>query len=234
MILSEQIVDHQAQEPGKPDVVIIGAGPAGMFLAYLLATNGVSVRVLERHPDFNREFRGEGIQPSVMKALEELGFLSHLIEQGIAVPAHQAKIFLDDREVVTLDGLEAGMDDFGLIVFQEGFLNFLHEQCSQYPNYQLDRGITITEIIRDKGRVVAVKGRRRGGQEVMIEGGFFVTTTGRNTGLRKQVGIEVDVLEFQLRYLLDEIRPARRPGDHSRWFSCLSPRPIYVHLLPHL
>lgn len=195
MIRSEPIASHQAQELGKPDVVIIGAGPAGVFLAYLLVTNGVSVRVLERHSDFSREFRGEGIQPSVMKALDELGFLSHLIEQGIAVPAHRAKIFLDDREVVTLDGLEADMEDFGLIVFQEGFLNFLHAQCNQYPNYRLDRGITITEAVRENGRVVAVKGRRRGGETEIIEGGFFVTTTGRNTGLRKQVGIDVEVLE---------------------------------------
>ena len=179
----------------RPEVTIIGAGPAGMFLAYLLVTNGVAVRVIERHPDFNREFRGEGIQPSVMKALEELRFLSHLIAQGIAVPAHRAKIFMDDREVVTLDGLEADMDEFGLIVFQEGFLNFLHAQCSRYPHYRLDLGMTIAEVIRENGRVVAVKGRRRGGQEEIIEGSFFVTTTGRNTGLRKQVGVAVDVLE---------------------------------------
>lgn len=39
-------------------VVIVGAGPAGMMLAYQLASNGVRVRVLERHPDFEREFRG--------------------------------------------------------------------------------------------------------------------------------------------------------------------------------
>lgn len=45
-------------QPEKPEVVIIGAGPAGMFLAYLLVTNGISVRVLERRPDFKREFRG--------------------------------------------------------------------------------------------------------------------------------------------------------------------------------
>ncbi len=125
MIRSEQIEGDQVQELGKPEVVIIGAGPAGMFLAYLLVTNGISVRVIERHPDFSREFRGEGIQPSVMKAFDELGFLSHLIEQGIAVQAHQAKIFMDDREVVTLDGLEAGMNDFGLIDCISGRLSQL-------------------------------------------------------------------------------------------------------------
>lgn len=183
------------QPVDEAQVVIIGAGPAGMFLAYLLVTNGISVRVIERHPDFKREFRGEGIQPSVMKSLEQLGFLPYLIEQGIAVPAHRAKIFLDDREVVTLDGLEADTDDFGLIVFQEGFLNFLHEQCSRYPHYRLDMGITVTGTVQDDGRIVAVQGRKRGGQEQTIQGKFFVATTGRNTALRKQVGVDADVLE---------------------------------------
>ncbi|MGE5140579.1 MAG: FAD-dependent monooxygenase [Rudaea sp.] len=176
-------------------VVIIGAGPAGMFLAYLLVTNGISVRVIERHPDFKREFRGEGIQPSVMKALDRLGFLPYLIEQGIAVPAHRAKIFLGDREVLTLGGEEGDLEDFGLVVFQEGFLEFMHEQCSRFPHYRLDMGTTVTGIQREDGRVAGVQVRTRGGREETIGGNFFVTAAGRSTGLRKQAGIEVDVLE---------------------------------------
>ncbi len=128
-----------------------------MLLAYLLVTNGISVRVLERHPDFKREFRGEGIQPSVMQTLDELGFLPHLLERGIAVSAHQAQIFLDGQPVATLDGSEAEAGDFGLIVFQEGFLEFLHQQCSQYEHYRLDMGVTVTGIVREDGRVAAVK-----------------------------------------------------------------------------
>jgi 2-polyprenyl-6-methoxyphenol hydroxylase-like FAD-dependent oxidoreductase len=53
-----------ARAMDKPRVVIAGAGPAGMILAYQLARRGVPVRVLERHPDFEREFRGELIGPS--------------------------------------------------------------------------------------------------------------------------------------------------------------------------
>ncbi|HZX65857.1 MAG TPA: FAD-dependent oxidoreductase, partial [Myxococcales bacterium] len=51
-------------------VVIVGGGPAGMLLAYQLASNGVDVTVLERHPDFDREFRGELLQASVVEELE--------------------------------------------------------------------------------------------------------------------------------------------------------------------
>ena len=194
-----------------PDVVIIGAGPAGMFLAYLLVTNGVSVRVLERHPDFKREFRGEGIQPSVMKALDQLGFLAHLIDKGIAVTARQARIFLGNQAVATLDGSEADAEDFGLIVFQEGFLAFLHGQCSRYEHYRLDTGMTVAGVVREDGRVVAVRARTRDGRDEIVEGGFFVISAGRGTSLRAQVGLSTAVLESSFDIYWMKFDPAGNP-----------------------
>ncbi len=38
---------------------IVGGGPAGMMLGYLLARAGVTVTVLEKHQDFFRDFRGD-------------------------------------------------------------------------------------------------------------------------------------------------------------------------------
>jgi len=185
---------HMQNSERQFDVVIIGAGPAGMLLAYLLVTNGISVRVLERHADFKREFRGEGIQPSVMRALDELGFLPELLSMGIATPAHEAVILMDDRPVVTLGGLDGLTDDFGLILFQEGFLDFLHQQCSAYPHYRLDMGFNVTDVVMERGAVVGVHGRHDG-QDTLIRGSFFVTTTGRNSALRKRVGLETHTLE---------------------------------------
>lgn len=179
-----------------PEVVIIGAGPGGMFLAYLLVTNGIAVRVLERHADFKREFRGEGIQPSIMAVLDQLGFLPVLLKKGIAARAQQARIYMDERPVVTLGGLEGTSEDFGLILFQEGFLAFLDEQCRRYPHYQLDMGMTATEPVIENGQVTAVMARRKGSSaEERVDGRLFVVTAGRNTALRKKTGIGVEVLE---------------------------------------
>src|SRR5438309_10825602 len=58
-------------QPGR--VVIVGAGPAGMALAYLLARRGVTVTVLETHHDFARAFRGEGLQRSGIDAFRQMG-----------------------------------------------------------------------------------------------------------------------------------------------------------------
>ena len=54
-------------------VLIVGAGPAGATLAYLLARRGVAVTLLERQTDFARAFRGEGLQPSGIDAFAQMG-----------------------------------------------------------------------------------------------------------------------------------------------------------------
>src|SRR5690349_16953878 len=54
-------------------VVVVGAGPAGAALAYLLARRGIDVTLIERHTDFAREFRGEGLMPSGVAALTDMG-----------------------------------------------------------------------------------------------------------------------------------------------------------------
>ena len=54
---------------------IVGGGPAGLMLGLLLAKRGAEVLVLEGHEDFEREFRGEVLQPSTAHLLDALGLL---------------------------------------------------------------------------------------------------------------------------------------------------------------
>src|SRR5213595_330427 len=61
-------------------VLIVGAGPAGAALAYLLARRGVEVTLLERHPDFERTFRGDGLQPSGIDAFQQMGLGDRLLQ----------------------------------------------------------------------------------------------------------------------------------------------------------
>src|ERR1044071_604908 len=59
---------------------VVGAGPAGAILALLLARRGVAVTLLELHRDFDRDFRGDTLHPSVMEIMDELGLASRLRE----------------------------------------------------------------------------------------------------------------------------------------------------------
>ena len=54
---------------------IVGGGPAGMMLGYLLGRAGVDVVVLEKHADFFRDFRGDTVHPSTLQVMDELGLI---------------------------------------------------------------------------------------------------------------------------------------------------------------
>ena len=61
---------------------IVGGGPAGIVLGFLLARAGVAVVVFEKHKDFNRDFRGDTIHPSTFELTHDLG----LLEEFLIVP----------------------------------------------------------------------------------------------------------------------------------------------------
>src|SRR5437763_556208 len=60
---------------------IVGAGPAGAVLGLLLARGGVPVTLLESHPDFDRDFRGDTVHPPTLELLAQLGLADRLLAQ---------------------------------------------------------------------------------------------------------------------------------------------------------
>src|SRR5215472_7851200 len=77
-----------AKRPGPSELVeekaadccIVGGGPAGAMLALLLARRGVHVTLLEMHKDFDRDFRGDTVHPSILEVLNQIGLADRLLE----------------------------------------------------------------------------------------------------------------------------------------------------------
>src|SRR6476646_6903149 len=107
---------------------IVGGGPAGMMLGYLLGRAGIDVVVLEKHADFFRDFRGDTVHPSTLEVMAELGLLDRFLER----PHEKMR-----RVAIQADGRTYQVADFShlgvrcpYIAFmpQWEFLNFLAEE----------------------------------------------------------------------------------------------------------
>lgn len=68
------------------DVLICGAGPAGLTLAIELARRGISYLLIDRMSTPFHGSRGKGVQPRTLEIFEDLGILERLLAAGAPYP----------------------------------------------------------------------------------------------------------------------------------------------------
>lgn len=162
-------------------VIIVGAGPAGASLAYLLARRGLGVTLIERHHDFARTFRGDGLQPSGVDAFEQMG----LGEKLRALPAaviDTIDLYHGGRLRASLPTASLGF--IGRFVPQPAILAMLTEEAGQFPSFRLLMGTTVRELIVDGDRVVGVRVAGSDGNADHL-GDLVIGADGRYSTVRK-------------------------------------------------
>jgi 2-polyprenyl-6-methoxyphenol hydroxylase-like FAD-dependent oxidoreductase len=202
-----------------------GGGPAGMMLGFLLARAGVRVVVLEKHPDFFRDFRGDTVHPSTLELMYELG----LIDAFLKLP-HQ--------KVETLTG-QVGAEHVQLVDFrrlpthckfialmpQWDFLNFLAEQGKRYATFDLRMEAEATDLIEENGRIAGLTAKTPNGT-LTIHADLTVGCDGRHSTVRAKAGLKSDDYGAPMDVLW--FRASRKASDSADTFGHIEAGRIMV------
>ncbi|HYI42288.1 MAG TPA: FAD-dependent oxidoreductase [Sphingomicrobium sp.] len=172
------------------DLIVIGGGPAGVMAGLLFARAGCQVRVLEKHADFFRDFRGDTVHPSTMEILHQLGMLERFLQRPHS-RVDRAEIRLAGRDWVIGD-LSHLQTPAPFIAFmpQWDFLDFLRQEVAAFPGFQLDMSTPVEAIVNEQGRVKGV--RLTNGSELRAP--LTIAADGRSSIVRQSGLLEVETL----------------------------------------
>jgi 2-polyprenyl-6-methoxyphenol hydroxylase-like FAD-dependent oxidoreductase len=183
---------------------IVGGGPAGMMLGFLLARAGVRVVLLEKHADFLRDFRGDTVHPSTLELIYELGLLDEFLElPHRKVDRLSLQIGEQRVRMIDLTHLPTRCKYIALMP-QWDFLNFLADHGRRYKQFDLRMRAEATDLIEEGGRIVGLRANTPDG-ELVIRADLVVGCDGRHSTLREKAGLRsedygapMDVLWFRV------------------------------------
>lgn len=171
---------------------IVGGGPAGLMLGLLLAKRGARVLVLEGHQTFEREFRGEVLQPSTAHLLDELGLLEYMLEQPHSM-LEAGKVRLNGRHAGELSFKRISPEyPYAIWMPQPIFLAALLRKAEPFPTFECWMSARVTKLLQEDGRTVGVAGLRHGNEHFEVRADVVVGADGRYSAIAKMGGFKAE------------------------------------------
>ncbi len=204
---------------------IVGGGPAGMMLGYLLGRAGIDVVVLEKHADFFRDFRGDTVHPSTLQVMDELG-----LSDGFLKLPHQRLQKMDGMfggtsvRIADLSRLNA---KFPFIAFmpQWDFLNFLRESGKKFASLKVMMSAEATDLMQDGDRIAGVRAKTPEGM-IDIEADLTIACDGRHSLVRERAGLAVEEIGAPMDVLW--FRAGKRANETESVFARVDPGSMMV------
>jgi 2-polyprenyl-6-methoxyphenol hydroxylase-like FAD-dependent oxidoreductase len=181
------------------DLIVVGGGPAGVMTGLLFARAGCRVRILEKHKDFFRDFRGDTVHPSTMEILSQLGMLERFLKRPHN-EVDRAELQIAGRQWTI--GEMAHLDTpapFIAMMPQWEFLDFLRVEGRAFSGFQLQMEAPVESFVEEGGSIVGV--RLASGEELRAP--LTVAADGRASISRallplEDLGAPMDVFWFRI------------------------------------
>ncbi|MGG2088577.1 FAD-dependent monooxygenase [Priestia aryabhattai] len=174
----------------QTDVCIIGAGPGGALLAYLLAKQNISTILIERSDKLGKEFRGEHLNEDGEKILKKHHIFEEIESLGL-LRMSRVEYWKDGHIFKTI---ESELGHAGIHVPQQHLLQSITNKAGHCSHYKLLLGTKVTELIKNAhGHYIGIKAIQKDGKDITIQSKLIIGADGRHSAVRKLAHIKNEI-----------------------------------------
>ncbi|KAJ3049972.1 hypothetical protein HK097_009050 [Rhizophlyctis rosea] len=180
---------EEAKTQSQVDVLIVGAGPTGLFLATELALFNIPFRIIDRNFHPTTQSRAIGITPRTMEVLDSRGLSEAVLKD--AVISEGAKLYDHGHYLATFNVMDHLPSPFPFLTLLEQHKTerIFTERLTEYHK-SIERGVELVRYDVDaEGGVAVVKKNVEGevgeGVEEEIRFKYLVGADGAHSKVRK-------------------------------------------------
>jgi 2-polyprenyl-6-methoxyphenol hydroxylase-like FAD-dependent oxidoreductase len=173
---------------GMSMVLIAGAGPTGLVLAYWLARRGVRLHLIDKAAEPGTTSRAIAVQARTLELYRQLGLAADAVERGIEFKAVNLWVRGEQRARGEVGEMGRGLSPYPFLLSlpQDVHERLLIDRLRDL-SVEVERG---TELLgyQDSGQTVRARVRRRDGSEAELEADYLVGCDGARSTVRHALG----------------------------------------------
>ena len=196
------------QQAKTIDVLIVGAGPTGLTLAFQLRRLGVSFRIIDKNAAPSTTSKAIGLQYRVSEVLSWMGLFDRFSKRSVTGVG--VNFYAEGKPILRLNlgGLE-GLSGRGAfkpksIVIPQSVTEALLIEALREREVEVERGVAFVTFTQDRKRVVSRIQHADGGEET-VESKYLVSCEGAHSLIRKQAGLSFAGKAYPLAYFMADV-----------------------------